>query len=168
MKKVLLLLAVVLLLTSPLAAKKKIGFGMTIATGPMWILAGGGGIATVADSLVMNLDLHLGVNFRFSKRSRLLLGFAVRPLIMKGGVLATEVLPLKVRATFGIISVYGGLGAVVMNGGSAFASNFGFGFMINIGKHFGIMLDLLDTSFYVGRGGSLVTVNSLVGFNLYF
>lgn len=167
MKKAFLFIAVIILLISPLAAKDKIGFGMTLATGPRWMIAADGDATTISDSLLMAIDLHVGANFPIGKKSRILLGFGVRPLIEKGG-LFSEIYPIRMRASLGFLSISAGIGFVVVETTLAFSSNFGFGIMINIGKHVGIMVDLLDLSIYVANRKSMLTVNSLVGFNLYF
>ena len=167
MKKFLLFIAVVALLLTPLYAKKGIGFGATLTTGPMWIMATGGAVGTIADGVVMNLDLHLGADFHLSKKFRALLGVGLRPVFGKNGAVV-EIYPVKARIVLGVFSVYAGLGFVAGNGGTAFATNLGIGFAINIGSHFAILLDLLDTSVYVESGATAILVNSLVGFNIYF
>ena len=168
-KKVLLFVTLAVLLTIPITAKTKVGFGSTIMIGPNWAtLATGGDLSgSISERLVLNLDMHLGINFTFSKKNRILLGSGVRPRFSHNENVITEIYPLRFRACLGLFTIYGGMGIVTFGKCTVYVDNFGIGATINIGNHFAILLDVLDISLYVS-GGVAILVNSNIGINFYF
>ena len=160
--------------------RMRVEFGASVMTGPAWLMFASGpgfiGGGSIADILIMNADINMGVCLNWPRFKsflspgrgfRLLIGMGFRPLITKAGA-TYDIYFFKIRTKKGLFTSSAGLGLHTGGGGNFFALQAGFGLGFDVGRHVAINIDMLDISTYYKSGATLFLINSLLGVSLHF